>query len=139
MEKYFGIAYKEALKAYKKDEIPVGAVIVKNDKIIAKSHNDRQKKHKIIGHAEINVILKAEKKLNDWRLDGCELYVTLEPCNMCDVIIKESRITKVHYLITNPQKNSTNKKQTIFNNEISIKYQKLLTNFFENLRNKDIK
>lgn len=139
MEKYFEIAYKEALKAYKKGEIPVGAVIVKNNEIIAKSHNDRQKKCKVTGHAEINAILKAEKKLLDWRLDGCELFVTLEPCAMCDAIIKESRIDKVHFLITNPQKKEPNKKQTIFNNKISEKYQKLLTNFFKNLRNKDIK
>lgn len=139
MENYFYVAYKEALKAYKKKEIPVGAVIVKNNKIIAKSHNNRQKKHQIIGHAEINAILKAEKKLNDWRLDGCELYVTLEPCDMCNIIIKESRINKVYYLVPNCKKNIANKKRTNISSELSNKYRELLTNFFEKLRNMDIK
>lgn len=139
MEKFFEIAYNEALKAYNKNEIPVGAIIVKNNKIIAKSHNNRQKKCKVIGHAEINAILKAEKKLHDWRLDGCELYVTLEPCKMCEEIIKECRIEKVNFLLNKPENAKTNKKQTLFNTKLEEKYKKLLSNFFDNLRNKDIK
>ena len=139
MEKYFKIAYKEAKKAYKKGEIPVGAVIIKNNKIISKSHNNRQKKFNILGHAEINCILKAEKKLKDWRLDGCELFVTLEPCEMCEKIIKESRVSKVNYLLTKESTNKTNKKQTFFNNKMAEEYYNLLTNFFKKLRNKVIK
>lgn len=139
MEKYFEIAYKEAKKAYKKGEIPVGAVIIKNNKIISKSHNNRQKKFNILGHAEINCILKAEKKLKDWRLDGCELFVTLEPCEMCEKIIKESRVSKVNYLLTKESTSKTNKKQTFFNNKMTEEYYNLLTNFFKKLRNKVIK
>ena len=139
MEKYFEIAYKEAIKAYKHKEIPVGAIIVKNNKIIAKSSNNRQKKKNVIGHAEINCIKKASKKLGDWRLDGCDLYVTLEPCNMCRIIIDESRISNVFFLIK--QENLTKictktpEIQTNDCEELKNKYSKLLKSFFINLRN----
>ncbi len=133
MEKYIQVAYKEALKAYKKNEIPVGAVIVKNNKIIAKSHNNRQKKHTILGHAEINVILKAEKKLKDWRLDDCEMYVTLEPCEMCEKIINESRIKKVYYLL-NSERNKHIFVQINDCNDLKSAYQNILQNFFKKMR-----
>lgn len=99
MENFMETAYKEALKAYKNDEIPVGAVVVKNNRVISKAHNDRQKRSNVLGHAEINAIVKAAKRQKDWRLDGYVLYVTLEPCDMCRAIIKESRIEKVYYLL----------------------------------------
>jgi len=83
MKDFFDVALLEAQKAFKKGEIPVGAVIVKDNKIIAKSHNNRQKKFNVYGHAEINCIIKAAKKIKDWRLDDCEMYVTLEPCDLC--------------------------------------------------------
>ena len=98
-EKYMNMAIKQAIKAFKKKEVPVGAVIVHNNKIIAKACNDRQNKHSVIGHAEIKAILKAAKKLRDWRLNECDLYVTLKPCAMCESIIKESRIKSVYYKI----------------------------------------
>lgn len=143
MEDYFKIAYKEALKAYKRNEIPVGAVIVKNNKIIAKSSNNRQKNRDVLGHAEVNCIKKASKKLKDWRLDGCDLYVTLEPCNMCKVIIEESRISNVFYLLEQKKITKMNKKtnytQTNDCIEIKNKYCYLLKSFFINLRNKVIK
>ena len=75
-------ALKEAKKAYEKLEIPVGAIIVKDDKIIARAHNLKEIKCDTTEHAEINVIKKASKKLGSWRLTGCEMYVTLEPCSM---------------------------------------------------------
>ena len=136
MNKYMEFAYKEALKAYHKDEIPVGAVIVHNNKVIAKAHNDRQKKYNVLGHAEINTILKAEKKLKDWRLDKCEMYVTLEPCKMCQMIIEESRINKIYYLISqkNDTKNNSKYIQTNDCNDIKLQYQKILNNFFKKLR-----
>ena len=137
MTEYFNIATKEAKKAYKANEIPVGAVIVSDNKIIAKAHNNRQKKHNVLGHAEIIAITKAEKKLKDWRLDNCVLYVTLEPCDMCATIIKESRIKDVYYLAKN-NSNSTNKSfvQTNVHNQQYEEYQKMLKNFFDKLRNK---
>jgi len=109
-EKIIETMYKEAVKAYKKGEIPVGALITKNNKIIAKSHNNRQKKHNLLGHAEINCILEAEKRIKDWRLDECEMYVTLSPCSMCEAIIEESRLKKVHFLVKQPNYNEKNSK-----------------------------
>lgn len=131
MQNYFEMALKEAKKAFKKDEIPVGAVIVKDSRIIAKSHNNRQKKHWIFGHAEINCILKAEKKIKDWRLDECELYVTLEPCDMCKIFIKEARIKKINYILT---RNGKNINDTNVREETCGEYKRLLQAFFENLR-----
>jgi len=136
MKKYFKIAYKEAIKAYKKGEIPVGAIIVKNDKIIAKSHNNRQKSYNVLGHAEINTIIKAEKRLKDWRLDGCTMYVTLEPCEMCQTIIKESRLDNVFFLLTKTKEKNNDLKECY---EITEKYGNLLQDFFKKLRNKIIK
>ena len=132
---YMLCAYKEAIKAYKDNEIPVGAVIVYKDKIIAKGKNNRQKKHNVLGHAEINVILTAEKKLKDWRLDNCDLYVTLEPCKMCKSIIKECRIKNVYYL--SKQFHDDNDNLFIQTNDcvkIQKEYEKILKNFFQKLR-----
>lgn len=89
-------ALKEAKKAYKKLEVPVGAVIVKDGQIIAKAHNQKETKYDTTKHAEILAIQKASKKLNSWRLIDCEMYVTLEPCSMCAGAIINSRIKKVY-------------------------------------------
>ena len=82
-EKFMNEALKEARKAYEKLEIPVGAVIVKNGKIISRAHNLKETKQTATAHAEILAIQKANKKLNNWRLIDCDMYVTLEPCSMC--------------------------------------------------------
>ena len=89
-------ALKEAEKAYTKLEVPVGAVIVKEGKIIARAHNQKETKTDTTKHAEILAIQKASKKLKSWRLIDCELYVTLEPCTMCAGAIINSRIKKVY-------------------------------------------
>lgn len=94
-EKFMKEALKEALKAKNKEEVPVGAVIVLNDKIIARAHNLRETKMNSLCHAEILAINKACKNLNNFRLEDCELYVTLEPCLMCAGAIVQSRIKKV--------------------------------------------
>ena len=112
MQKYIDIILEEAQKAYRKDEIPVGCIIVKNDKVISKAHNSKQKTHKCINHAEVIAISKAEKKIKDWRLDDCELYVTLEPCPMCMEVIRQARIKKVYYLLDSNFNNENNKKIT---------------------------
>ena len=97
------LAYKEALKAFEEDEVPVGCVIVKDDKVIARAHNRKEKKNCAIFHAEIECINKATKKLNNWNLKGCELYVTLEPCMMCTGAIVNSRIDKIYYGCKDPK------------------------------------
>ena len=106
-EKIVKILIKESLKSYKIGEVPVGCVIIKNNKIIATGHNTKEKNKCAIHHAEINAIIKACKKNREWRLENCKLYVTLEPCNMCKEVIRQSRIHEVYYL---------NKSK--FNNEI---------------------
>ncbi len=95
-EKYMKLALKEATKAREKLEVPVGVIIVKNGKIIARAHNLRETKNSVLAHAEILAIEKATKKLNSWRLDGCEMYITLEPCLMCVGAIMNARIKKIY-------------------------------------------
>lgn len=94
-EKFMKAAIKEAQKAYDKGEIPVGAVIVKDGKIIARAHNLKELKNDTTKHAEILAIQKASKKLNSWRLENCEMYVTLEPCSMCAGALIQARLKKV--------------------------------------------
>lgn len=89
------LALSEALKAAKSGEIPVGAVIVKDGEVIAVGSNRREEKKSAISHAEIEAITEANRRLGDWRLDGCEMYVTLEPCPMCTGAIINSRISTV--------------------------------------------
>ena len=102
-EKYMRAAMKEAHKAELKDEVPIGAVIVCDGKIIARAHNTRQTKQISTHHAEILCIEKACRKLNSWRLEGCDLYVTLEPCPMCAGAIQQSRIRKVVFGAYDPK------------------------------------
>lgn len=90
-------ALKEAEKACKKGEVPIGAVVVQNGKIISRAHNLREKKQNATYHAELLAINKACKKLHSWRLDGCQLFVTLEPCPMCAGAIVNARLLKVIY------------------------------------------
>ena len=95
-EKWMKEALKQAQKAYECDEIPVGAVIVKDNKIIARGYNQKEIKCDTTKHAEIIAIQKASKKLKSWRLSDCEMYVTLEPCSMCAGALIQSRIKKVY-------------------------------------------
>ncbi len=89
-------ALKQANLAYKKGEAAVGAIIVKDGKVIARGHNLKEAKHDVTSHAEIEAIRKAAKKLGTWRLDGCDMYVTLEPCPMCAGAIIQSRIRTLY-------------------------------------------
>lgn len=102
-EKFMKEALKEAKKAYDKLEVPVGAIIVKDGKIIARGHNLKETKFDTTNHAEIIAIQKASKKLKSWRLLDCEMYVTLEPCSMCAGAIINSRMKKV-YIGANDEK-----------------------------------
>ena len=102
-EKYMRLALLEAKKAYDKDEVPVGAVIVRNDKVLAKGHNLRESKNDPTMHAEIVATRKACKKLNSWRLEGATIYVTIEPCSMCAGTILWARMDKVVYGASDPK------------------------------------
>lgn len=125
-------AIEEAKKAKNKQEVPVGAIIVKDGEIIARGHNSVEKTKNIMSHAEINVILKAAKKINNWRMNDCELYVTLEPCKMCREVIKRTRIKKVFYGIKNKEYELVENKYIESNNgKQKEKIKKLLELFFE--------
>lgn len=95
--KFMKLALKEAIKAKDIDEVPIGCIIVKDGRIIARSYNKKEKEKDATSHAEINAIRKASKKLGAWRLIDCDLYVTLEPCPMCAGAIYQSRINRVIY------------------------------------------
>ena len=140
-------AIKEAQKAGKKGEVPIGAVIVLNGKIIAKGRNKREKTQNALHHAEIIAINKACKKLKSWRLDGAEIYVTLEPCPMCAGAISNARIKKVIYSAkdksNNQEINNLIFSSTRLNHKVICEQgpyaetsSKLLTDFFEEKRKK---
>ena len=140
-------ALKEAKKAELINEVPVGAVIVKDGKVISRAYNKKETTNSAINHAEIIAIQKANKKLNSWRLLDCEMYVTLEPCSMCAGAILQSRIKKV-YIGTMDQKTGScgsvfnlfddykfNHKVDIESGICKDECEKILQDFFKNLRN----
>ena len=132
-DKYAKLALKEAQKAYKKGEIPVGAVIVKNNKVISRAHNKVENNKNAINHAEILAITKASKRLKNWRLNDCEMYVTLEPCDMCKGAIMHSRISKIYYMLK--QKGSSNSYQEyIYLSKYNNKSKKMIQDFFFEIR-----
>lgn len=144
-EQFMLEALKEAQKAYKKNEVPVGCVIVCNDKIIARSHNLKEKLNETLAHAELLAIKKANKKLKSWRLDECDLYVTLEPCPMCAGAIIQARIKNLYFGATDPKSGAFGGHFNInnyrFNHKLNIikgikekESKQLLQNFFRELR-----
>ena len=102
-QEFMDEAIKEAVKAGKEDEVPIGCVIVKDGRIIARAHNRKEKKNDATAHAEMECIRKASRKLGCWYLEGCELYVSLEPCIMCAGAIVNSRIEKVYFAARDPK------------------------------------
>lgn len=141
--KYMKEALKEAKKAELIDEVPIGCVIVKDDKIIARGHNQRETNQSPIGHAEIIAINKASKKLKSWRLEGCDIYVTLEPCIMCSGAIIQSRISKVYYGASDPkggalgssinvlEANNINHHPEVISGVLKEECSKIITNYFK--------
>lgn len=141
-------ALKEAKKAYEKKEIPVGAIIVKNNKIIARAYNIKEEKNDTTKHAEIIAIQKASKKLESWRLIDCEMYVTLEPCSMCAGAIIQSRIKKVYIGTMDAKTGACGSVLNLledypFNHKVEIETgimqnecEKILKDFFKMLRKK---
>jgi tRNA(adenine34) deaminase len=100
---YLDQAYKQAIKALKIDEVPVGCVIVRNDKIIARAYNKKENSNNPLGHCELIAITKACKKLKSWRLNDCDIYITLEPCTMCLGALIHSRIRNIYYGAVDPR------------------------------------
>ena len=135
-EYYMLVALKEAEKARKKSEVPVGAIIVKNDKIIAKAYNKVEKKYNSTCHAELLAIQKASKKQKNWRLDNCILYTTMEPCMMCCGAILQSRIKKIVYGIENKKHGATNnlKNVEIIPKILEKECYKIINSFFKKIR-----
>ena len=147
-EKYMKAAIKQAKKAYALDEVPIGCVIVQNEKIIARGYNRRNTDKNTLAHAELSAIKKASKKTGDWRLEDCTMYVTLEPCQMCAGAIVQSRLKKVVIASMNPKAgcagsvlNLLQMKQ--FNHQVEMETgileeecSKMLSSFFKELRQK---
>ena len=145
-EDYMKLALKEAQKAYDELEIPVGAIIVKDGKVIAKAYNEKEKKQDTTKHAEILAIQRASKKLKSWRLYDCDMYVTLEPCSMCAGALIQSRIRKVYIGTMDEKTGSCGSvlnllKDYKFNHNVDMEYgvckeecEKILKDFFKELR-----
>ena len=129
-KEYMKIALKEAQKAYNKLEVPVGAIIVKDEKIIAKAFNEKETKYDTTRHAEILAIQKASKKLKSWRLNDCDMYVTLEPCPMCAGAILNARIKNLFYALKD-EKNGGASRFNMFNNTLNHTTKAIQDNAFE--------
>ena len=142
------LALKEAQKAFDKGEVPIGAVIVKDDKVLSRAYNLREIKNDACSHAEILAIKKACKKINNWRLDGCDMYVTLEPCAMCAGAILNARIKNLYIGAMEPRSGAVGSKINLLENytynhktnyETGIlgeEAKEMMQKFFKNVRNK---
>lgn len=140
---YMNLALKEAKKAIKYGDIPIGCVIVMNNKIISKAFNKKEFNNNPIKHAEIIAIEKASKKLNTWHLDECTLYTTMEPCLMCAGAILQSRISRIVYGLPNNNFGEVTNNNEVFKNNKKIKIdgciceeesKSLVQSFFKNIR-----
>ena len=145
-EKYMKEAIRQAKKAYALGEVPIGCVIVYQDKIIGRGYNRRNTDKNTLAHAEITAIHKASRKMKDWRLEECTLYVTLEPCQMCSGAIVQARIRKVYIGCMNPKAGCAGSVLNLlqvpeFNHQVEIEIgickeecSMMLTEFFRKLR-----
>ncbi len=139
-------ALKQAGFAREIDEVPVGCVIVKNDKIIARAFNKREKSQQVASHAEMNAIAKACKKLDSWRLEDCDIYITLEPCIMCVGAIIQSRIKNIYFgaddykggalgsSINALEAKNINHHPNVYRGILKEECSSILTNYFKNKR-----
>lgn len=144
-EYYMSLALKEAEKSLECNDVPVGAVIVLGDNVIASAYNTREKDQCVIGHAEINALIQANKVVNRYRLDGAVIYITKEPCLMCMGALLSARISKIVYgakdlrfgTETFATNNNFNHKCEIVGGVLKNECEKILTTFFKNLRGKN--
>lgn len=147
-ERYMKEAIRQAKKARALEEVPIGCVIVCNGKIIARGYNRRNTDKNTLSHAELNAIKKASKKLGDWRLEGCTMYVTLEPCQMCAGALMQSRIDRVVIGSMNPkagcagsvlnllEMDGFNHKVEVIRGVLQEECSIMLSDFFRELREK---
>ena len=145
--KYMDMAIEEAKKAFEEDEVPVGCVIVKNNQILALTHNRKEQMNSATKHAEILAIEEASSKLNNWRLDGCDVYITLEPCPMCASALKQARVSHIFCGLSNSdsknyeivlkilESDKNNASVSIINDLAVEKVDKIMKDFFRNRRN----
>lgn len=147
-EIFMGKAIQQARKAYALNEVPIGCVIVYEGKIIARGYNRRNTDKNTLAHAEMQAIKKASKKLGDWRLEGCTMYITLEPCQMCAGAIVQARVSKVVIGSMNPKAGCAGSVLNLlqmkgFNHQVEIQQgvleeecSQMLSGFFKELREK---
>ena len=145
--KYMDMAIEEAKKAFEEDEVPIGCVIVKNNQILALTHNRKEQMNSATKHAEILAIEEASSKLNNWRLDGCDVYITLEPCPMCASALKQARVSHIFCGLSNSdfrnyeivlkilESDKNNASVPIINDLAMEKVDKIMKDFFRNRRN----
>ena len=148
INEYMNLAFEQAKIGFDNDEVPVGVIIVKDNIVISKAHNNKNSDNLVTSHAEIIAIEEAERKINNWRLDGCDMYITLEPCPMCASAIKQARIDNVYCALSNSDSDNSEIIKKIFENSDSTnksvnfesnlsvdKSKLLLSMFFKNKRN----
>lgn len=147
-EKYMRAAIREAKKAYALEEVPIGCVIVREERIIARGYNRRNTDKNTLAHAELTAIKKAGKKCGDWRLEDCTMYITLEPCQMCAGAIVQSRMQKIVIAAMNPKAGCAGSILNLlqmrqFNHQVEIETglleeecSEMLSRFFRELREK---
>ena len=145
--KYMDMAIEEARRAFEEDEVPVGCVIVKNNQILALTHNRKEQMNSATKHAEILAIEEASSKINNWRLDGCDVYITLEPCPMCASALKQARVSHIFCGLSNSdfrnyeivlkilESDKNNASVPIINDLAVEKVDKIMKDFFRNRRN----
>lgn len=146
-ELFFSRAFEEAKKSFEIGEIPVGAVIVKDGRIISTGFNEKESNNCCLYHAELTAIKNASKVLNNWRLIDCDIYVTLEPCEMCAAAIKQARISNIYCAISNDdevihnnvlnilKKDKSNPQVNLYNDQCVEEGRKILKDFFISTRN----
>lgn len=145
-EKYMKLALKEAKKAYDLNEVPIGCVIVKDDKVVGKGYNKRNTDKNVLSHAELIAMKQACKKTGDWRLEGCTMYITLEPCQMCAGAMVQARLENAVIGSMNPKAGCAGSILNIlqmeqFNHQVNVttgvleeECSQILTDFFAELR-----
>ena len=133
-KKYMDLAFFYAKMAYNLNEVPIGAVIVKDDEVVSYGFNLKEKNNSVLDHAEIIAIKEAARKLNNWRLDGCEIFVTLEPCKMCKSAIEQARISKIYVGTLDDKAKMANPDVSLEEGILKEECSEILKSFFKRKR-----